>query len=75
MVDPGAPSSSTSAADTVWHCPYCFECYETEDDKDWVKCGCGRWTHESCITDVILIALEKNSFAPSAQHRVTIVII
>ena len=64
MVDPDAPSSSTSAADTVWQCPFCFECYETEDGEDWVKCGCGRWTHESCITDVIVDCTGKELFCP-----------
>jgi len=63
-VDPDAPSSSTSAADTVWQCLFCFECYEAEDEEDWVKYGCGRWTHESCITDVIVDYTGKELFCP-----------
>jgi len=34
MVDPDAPSSS---ADTVWQCPFCFECNEAKDEEDWMK--------------------------------------
>jgi len=53
MLTTSATSSSTSATDTVWQCPFCFKCYGTKDDEDLVKGGCDRWTHESCITDVI----------------------
>lgn len=49
---------------TVWQCSICFEQYYEEDDEDWVQCGCGRWTHESCISDVVMDASGKELFCP-----------
>ena len=62
VINSDTPSSSTSAAASEWECPFCFECYNKDDQEDWVKCGCGRWTHESCITDVIVDSAGKELF-------------
>jgi len=58
-MDSNAPASSTSVASTEWRCPFCFEFCNEEDNEDWVMCGCGKWTHELCIADVVIDAIGK----------------
>ena len=71
--DCDAPSSSAASSasgntrkndKTVWQCSICFEQYYEGDDEDWVQCGCGRWTHELCISDVVMDASGKELFCP-----------
>ena len=50
--------------EAVWQCSICFEQYDEGDDEDWVQCGCGRWTHESCISDIVIDASGKELFCP-----------
>ena len=76
VLDSDTPSSSvpvdtddTSVKDhsgAVWQCSICFENYGEEDDKVWVQCGCGRWTHEVCISQshIIIDANGKELFCP-----------
>ena len=59
-VDTTAGNTST----TVWQCSVCYEDYNEEDTEDWVQCGCGRWTHELCITDVVIDATGRELFCP-----------
>ena len=76
VLDSDTPSSSApvNTDDTgvkdhsgaVWQCSICFENYGEEDDEVWVQCGCGRWTHEVCISqsDIIVDANGKELFCP-----------
>ena len=71
VVDSDAPSCSSvttsgnmSTSTTMWQCSICYEEYDKEDTEDWVQCGCGRWIHELCITDVIVDATGKELFCP-----------
>ena len=69
VVDSDAPScSSVTTSDntntTTWQCSICYEDYDEVGTEDWVQCGCGRWTHELCITDVVINATGKELFCP-----------
>ena len=43
-------------------CCVCFLMYS--EDEDWVQCGCSRWLHERCITEVIIDISGKELFCP-----------
>ena len=69
VVDSDAPSCSsvttsdnTSTSTTMWQCSICYEDYDEVGTEDWVQCGCGRWIHELCITDVVIDAAGKELF-------------
>ena len=69
-LDSDAPSCSTTTTTSnnvsamLWQCSICYEDYDEEDTDDWVQCGCGRWTHELCITDVVIDASGRELFCP-----------
>ena len=43
-------------------CCVCFSMHS--EDEDWVQCGCNRWLHEGCITEVIIDVSGKELFCP-----------
>ena len=62
---PSCSSTVTTEGNTnMWQCSICYEVYNEEDTEDWVECGCGRWTHESCITDIVIDVSGKELFCP-----------
>ena len=71
-LDSDGPSNLSGTVDTtagntstmVWQCSVCYEDYNEEDTEDWIQCGCGRWTHELCITDVVIDATRRELFCP-----------
>ena len=50
---------------------HCFATYGEEDDEVWVQCGCGRWTHEVCISqsDIIVDANGRELFCLKCSVR------
>ena len=69
--DANVPTSSHTVNTTAIvdgnenECCVCFSAYqEDEEDDDWVQCGCSRWLHEGCITDVIIDVSGKELFCP-----------
>ena len=68
VLDSGGPSCSstvtTEGNTNMWQCSICYEVYNEEDTEDWVQCGCGRWTHELCITDIVIDVTGKELFCP-----------
>ena len=57
-------TTSNNVSTMLWQCSICYEEYDEEDTDDWVQCGCGRWTHELCITDVVIDASGRELFCP-----------
>ena len=68
VLDSDGPSCSSTVSTegntNMWQCSICYEVYNEEDTEDWVECGCGRWTHESCITDIVIDVSGKELFCP-----------
>ena len=56
----GEPSSSTlqPSPDDYYECSECFGTYkedkEMRNGAEWIRCGCGQWLHEECISNTVM---------------------